>query len=218
MARLTEKYRPTELGGIVGQAKAVGVVRRIIERSDFDGGAFWFVGPSGTGKTSLARIIANRFADGLGIEELDGQACTVDEVRRIDRSLFYSPLSVSRWRVVIVNEAQAMTDRAVQAWLTTLEKMPAYRIVIFTTTADSGDLFGEYDGPFRSRCVTVSFTNQGVCKPAAEHVRRIAMTEALDGRPVDEYERLAKACKNNLREMLNRVQAGYMLQGDRDAE
>ena len=84
MPRLTEKYRPATLDEIVGQPKAITAIRRVIERPGFDGGAFWIVGPSGAGKTSLARIIAKTFADGLGIDELDGQACTVDEVRRID--------------------------------------------------------------------------------------------------------------------------------------
>lgn len=211
MPRLTEKYRPATLDEIIGQPRAIASVRRVIERPAFDGGAFWIVGPSGSGKTSLARIIAGTFGDGLGIDELDGQACTIDEVRRIDREMRLAPLARSPWRVYIVNEAQAMTDRAVQAWLTTLEKLPPRRIVIFTTTSDSADLFGEFDGPFRSRCTTIQFSTHGLCKPAAEHVKAVAEAEGLDGRPIEEYEKLAKLCRNNIRDMLSRVEAGVML-------
>lgn len=211
MPRLFEKYRPRGLDEILGQPKALATIRRIIDRPDFDGGAFWLVGGSGLGKTSTARAIAERFADGLGIDELDGQACTIDEVRRIDREMSMGPLAVSPWRVYVVNEAQAMTDRAVQAWLTTLEKMPRRRIVIFTTTSESADLFGEFDGPFRSRCLTIAFTNQGVADAFAERAKAIAEAENLNGKPIAAYKRLVQECRNNMRDVLQRIEAGAML-------
>lgn len=211
MPRLFEKYRPRGLDEILGQPKALATIRRIIDRPDFDGGAFWLVGGSGLGKTSTARAIAERFADGLGIDELDGQACTIDEVRRIDREMSMGPMAVSPWRVYVVNEAQAMTDRAVQAWLTTLEKMPRRRIVIFTTTSESADLFGEFDGPFRSRCLTIAFTNQGVADAFAERAKAIAEAENLNGKPIAAYKRLVQECRNNMRDVLQRIEAGAML-------
>ena len=104
-----------------------------------------------------------------------------------------------------------MTAKAVQAWLTTLDRLPARVIVIFTTTADSADLFGEYDGPFRSRCKSVAFTNQGLAQRFAERAREIAQAEGLDGKPIASYVRLVQSEKNNLRAVLNRIESGEMM-------
>lgn len=208
--KLADKYRPASWAEFIGQDKAVSKVRRIIDRPGFEGDSFWIVGPSGVGKTSMAWIIARQFADPFDIVELDGEACTVDAVRKAAESMQYSTLS-GGFRVWIVNEAQAMTPKAVQAWLTVLDPLPARVIVIFTTTEDSADLFGQYDGPFRSRCKTVGFTNQGLAQVFAERTRQIALAENMDGKPEAAYVRLVQKCKNNLRAVLNEIESGEMI-------
>ena len=209
---LHRKYQPKLWAEFVGQERAVTRLRRIIDRPQFDGDAFWVVGPSGTGKTTAAWIIARQFATtDIDITELDGESCTVDAVRQAGRQMMYHAMG-GGFRVWIVNEAQAMTAKAVQAWLTTLDRLPARVIVIFTTTAESADLFGEYDGPFRSRCKTVAFTNQGLAQRFAERARDIAQAEGLDGKAVSAYVRLVQAEKNNFRAVLNRIEAGEMME------
>lgn len=208
---LHRKYQPQTWDEFVGQDKAVTRLRRIIDRPQFDGDSFWIVGPSGTGKTTAAWIIARQFAKvDIDIVELDGESCTVDAVRQVDRQMMFYAMG-GGFRVWIVNEAQAMTAKAVQAWLTTLDRLPARVIVIFTTTAESADLFGEYDGPFRSRCKTVAFTNQGLAQRFAERARKIARAEGMDGKPIASYVRLVQSEKNNLRAVLNRIESGEMM-------
>ena len=209
--RLTEQYRPKTYSEFVGQEKAVTKLRKLIERDTFDGDSFWIVGPSGSGKTTLAWIVARQLAKhDIDICELDGEACTIDAVREASRMMQYSSMSGGQ-RIWIINEAQAMTNKAIQAWLTILDKIPANVTIIFTTTADSADLFGEYDGPFRSRCKTISLTTQGQAPLIAQRVREIAQAEGLNGKPETAYLDLIKRCRNNFRAALQAVESGDML-------
>ena len=181
MASLSEKWRPTTWEAFIGQEKAVKRARAILGRSGFDGGAFYISGPPGTGKSSLALLIARECCDDFDIIKLDGEACTIDAVREAAKLMPYGTLS-GCFRAWIVDECQAMSARAVQAWLTVLEPLAKNTIVIFTTTAESADLFGEYASPFRSRGVSSDFTNQGLAKPFAKRLKEIAVAEGLDGR------------------------------------
>ena len=61
--QLYEKYRPKTLTDFIGQPKIKKQLQAIMQRSEFDQDAFWIQGPSGTGKTSLAHIIANQLVE-----------------------------------------------------------------------------------------------------------------------------------------------------------
>ncbi len=106
-----------------------------------------------------------------------------------------------------------MTQGAVDALLTFLEALPCHCVVIFTTTRSvDADLFGDHDsGPFSSRCHRITLTNQGLARAFAERAKRIAEAEGLDGRPVEAYVKLVKSCNNNMRSVLQRIEAGDML-------
>lgn len=209
---LHEQYRPTKWDEYVGNAKAVANVRRIISRPNYTGGAFWVDGPSGIGKTSLAWLAARDLVGSeFDIEEIDGDSCSVDRVRELADAIRYRPLG-GRFRAVIINEAHAMTSRAVQAWLTLLERLPKETVVFFTTTEGRDtDLFGQFDGPLKSRCVCISLSSYGVADEFAAHAKAIAEREGLDGQPLAKYKRLVAENKNNLRAVLSEIEAGSML-------
>jgi len=216
MPPLTEKYRPKRLSQILGQDKVIARIRALIGRRGYDGGELlWIEGPTGTGKTTLAKAIAHELGCGpWSIIEIDGDACGVDRVRDLPRELELTALdSRDGWKVVIVNEAHKMTARAVAAWLTLAERMPAKRLVIFTTirTLTDRTLYGEENKTFGDRCKPFRLTNQGLATVFARLGHRIAAREGLNGRPAADYVRLVKRVGNSMRAVLQAIESGDML-------
>lgn len=218
--QLYRKYRPRLWADYVGQPKAVKVAQAILGRDGFDRGAFWIeaagANNSGVGKTALAWLIAGELADPFFVEEVDGAHVTKAYVANMQSAACLMTSCADRpYRVWIVNEAHAIASGAVDLFLTWLENLPRHAVVIFTTTrrVDTG-LFGDHDsGPFASRCYQITLTNQGVAKAFAARAQQIAQVEKLDGQPEAAYVRLVQECKNNLRAVLQRVEAGAMLGG-----
>ena len=216
--QLCEKYRPRAFGDFIGQERLIRRVRAVMGREDFGvggGDAFFVSGPTGTGKTSFAQIIARELgADDWAIEEIDGEACSVDRVRKLADTIGLGAWGEASagWRVWIVNEAHSMTAKAVQAWLTLLERLPMKRLIVFTTTEKAdADLFGNFTSPLLARCKRFDFTNQGLAPLFAKRAREIAQTEGMDGKPQAAYLRLVKTCKNSMRDVLQRIDAGEMM-------
>ena len=117
--------------------------------------------------------------------------------------------------VLIVNEAHALRKPAIDLLLTLLEKphMRECQSYIFTTTGEGQSLFEEHVDarPFGDRCIYLQTTAYGVSKLFAAEAKRIAGLEGLDGQPLAAYVNLAHDCKNSLRGMLSRIDAGAMM-------
>src|SRR5947209_3354336 len=83
---ITEQYRPQTWSEVVGQDKIVERVRKLAKRG-LAGRAYWISGQSGTGKTTIARLIASEVADGFCIQEVDAAALTVAHLRELEREM-----------------------------------------------------------------------------------------------------------------------------------
>lgn len=218
MQSLFEKYRPGRLADVVGQEKAAAVVHRMIERGGVGGRAFWISGPSGTGKTTIARIMADSFCEPWNVEEADAQDVTIDYVREMTRSIQFRPLGVKPGRAWIVNEAHGLRGAIVSRLLTTLEsgpdrKLPAFVAIFFTTTKAGEAKFEDLDdcGPFFSRCVKIPMASGALADKFAARAQQIAEAEGLGGAPLSRYVRAAKESRNNFRALLTQIESGGFL-------
>ena len=210
---LYETYRPRAWAGVLGQPKATATLKRLESLGKLGGKAYWISGKSGTGKTTLARIIASKLSDEWHTTETDAAAVTVSVLQEWTEAQFSPPMTCGG-RVYILNEAHGLRKDTIRALLVFLEGLRPYTTVIFTTTNEGQLAFEGFQmdaGPLLSRCLLVKLASQGLAKPFAARLREIAQAEGLDGQPLAKYERWFTDNGTNMRAAIQMVESGGMM-------
>jgi DNA polymerase-3 subunit gamma/tau len=131
---LYRKYRPKSFDEVLGQDHIVGILKNAVKLGRISH-AYLFSGPRGTGKTSIARILAKEAGcSDMDLIEIDAASSRgIDEIRALRESVHFTPLH-GKVKVYIIDEVHMLTKEAFNALLKTLEEPPSHVIFILATT------------------------------------------------------------------------------------
>ncbi len=168
---LYRKYRPTDFKDVVGQGHVTDVLLGSLKQGTISH-AYLFYGSRGTGKTTVARILAKRLGvsseDTLEIDAASNRG--IDDIRELRESVHTLPFN-SEYKVYIIDEVHMLTKEAFNALLKTLEEPPRHVIFILATTEQD-----KIPETILSRCQVFTFKDP-TSKMLAEHLKELAHKE-----------------------------------------
>jgi len=214
VAALYRKYRPQTFDDVVGQDPVVRTLRNAIANDQLRQ-AYLFAGPRGTGKTSMARILAKSvncaqgptttpdntchacvaISNGTSLDVVEMDAASqrgIDDIREIRERVVLQPVE-GRYKVYILDEAHQLTDAAWNALLKLIEEPPPHLLFVFCTTE-----LQKVIPTVRSRCQTFSFARPRF-EDLVKVLTRVAEGEGLQA-PEAALSQIARAAKGSFRD------------------
>jgi DNA polymerase-3 subunit gamma/tau len=214
VAALYRKYRPQDFEEVVGQEAIVRTLKNAISSGQVRQ-AYLFAGPRGTGKTSLARILAKglncvqgptptpdkvcnpcvTIANGTSLDVIEMDAASqrgIDDIREIRERVVLQPAE-GRYKVYILDEAHQLTDAAWNALLKLIEEPPPHLVFVFCTTDLSKVL-----PTVRSRCQTFVFARPRL-PDLVRRLRHVADAEGIEA-PDQALALVARSARGSFRD------------------
>ncbi len=217
MAALYRKYRPQTFDDVVGQEPVVRTLRNAIANDQLRQ-AYLFAGPRGTGKTSMARILAKSvncaqgptttpdntchacvaISNGTSLDVVEMDAASqrgIDDIREIRERVVLQPVE-GRYKVYILDEAHQLTDAAWNALLKLIEEPPPHLLFVFCTTE-----LQKVIPTVRSRCQTFSFARPRF-EDLVKVLGRVTEGEGFQA-PEAALSQIARAAKGSFRDAVS---------------
>ncbi|HKH64792.1 MAG TPA: DNA polymerase III subunit gamma/tau [Solirubrobacterales bacterium] len=193
---LYRRHRPGSFDEVVGQTHVVRTLRNAVEQGKVHH-AYLFVGSRGTGKTSMAKILARSLncerggptitpcgecescvtiAAGTSVDVIEMDAASnrsVDDVRDLRERVAYAPAG-GRWKVYILDEAHMLTKEAWNAFLKTLEEPPPNTVFVLATTESHKVM-----ATIADRCQRFDFQRPSL-EQISEVLNRVAAAESIE--------------------------------------
>jgi replication-associated recombination protein RarA len=200
---LAEKYRPVQISDFIGLDKVKKILSAFSARPTVS--AWTFVGPAGTGKTTMAQALCS--AIGGEFHHLPSGKCDARAIDDVVRQCWYAPMN-GTFHVVVVDEADRMTEGAQLALLSKLDSTaaPPQTIWIFTCNQVDG-----LEKRFLSRCRVLEFSSYGMRESLAELLARVWQAESTAPTTPD-FMRIAKDATNNVRTALMALELELLAQ------
>jgi DNA polymerase-3 subunit gamma/tau len=217
---LYRRHRPRTFADVVGQEPVVRTLRNAVQRGKVHH-AYLFVGSRGTGKTSMAKILAAclncergptidpcgecesclsiAHASSLDVIEMDAASNnSVDDIRELRESVAYSPVS-GRSKVYILDEAHMLSTAAWNAFLKTLEEPPPNTVFVLATTEAQ-----KVPATVVDRCHRFDFHRPTV-EQIASVIRRAAAAESIEI-PPEAVAAVARSATGSFRDALGTLE------------
>ena len=226
---LYRRHRPGSFDEVVGQQHVVRTLRNAVEQGKVHH-AYLFVGSRGTGKTSMAKILARSLncerggptvnpcgecescvtiAAGTSIDVIEMDAASnrsVDDVRDLRERVAYAPAG-GRWKVYILDEAHMLTKEAWNAFLKTLEEPPPNTVFVLATTEAHKVM-----ATIADRCQRFDFQRPSL-EQISEVLNRVAAAESI-GLDEGAATMIARSASGSFRDALGTLDQLVAFGGD----